>query len=480
MARRRQKKQPAALPRSRGGLPVDNAPIPKHLKQINVDAAGIDIGSRQHFVAIPPGRDTAVVRSFGTFTADLHALADWLQQCGIKTVAMESTGVYWIPVFEILEVRGFEVKLVQPAKLKHAPGRKTDVLDCQWIQQLHTYGLLEGSFRPADQVAVLRSYLRQRDRLVRLASQHIQHMQKALMEMNVQLHHVLADITGATGMRILEAIVAGQRDPRQLAELRDPNCKNSVETISMALTGNWREEHLFALEQALGLYRFYQQKIGEVDQRIEAHLKTFEDKTRGCPAPAESREAKSPRARKKARTRRKMTEGPLFDVRNELLRITGVDLMTIDGIGASVGLGLISEIGTDMSKWPTEKQFCSWLTLCPGNYKTGGKQHKSKTQTRPSSSRAAYLLRMAANSLWNADCALGAYFRRMKSRRGAPKAIVATAHKLARLVYRMLKHGTEYVDRGAEWYENQFKRQRLEGLRRKAKELGFDLVATPA
>ncbi|MFN2121797.1 MAG: IS110 family transposase [Anaerolineales bacterium] len=458
---------------------MGNAPVLEHLKQISLDAAGIDIGSRQHYVAVPEGRDTEVVRSFGTFTADLHGLADWLQQCGIKTVAMESTGVYWIPIFEILEARGFDVKLVQPAKLKHAPGRKTDVLDCQWIQQLHTYGLLEGSFRPAEQVAVLRSYLRQRDRLVRLASQHIQHMQKALTEMNIQLHHVISDITGATGMRILEAIVAGERSPRQLAEMRDPNCKNSVETICLALTGNWREEHLFALQQALEFYQFHRQKIAEVDKRIEAHLKTFEDKSANRESIAEG-EAKMARTKKQAKKKRKKRpHDPSFDIPSELQRITGVDLLAIDGIGPYIALALISEIGTDMSKWPTEEQFCSWLTLCPGNYKTGGKQHKSKTHTRPSSSRAAHLLRLAANSLWDADCALGAYFRRMKSRRGAPKAIVATAHKLARLVYRMLKYGTEYVDFGAEWYETRFKQQQLEGLKRKAKQLGFDLVETP-
>jgi transposase len=452
---------------------VDDAPPPKRLQQINADAAGIDIGSRQHYAAVPPGRDTVVVRSFGTFTADLHALADWLEKCGIKTIAMESTGVYWIPLFEILEARGFDVKLVQPAKLRHVPGRKTDVLDCQWIQQLHSYGLLEGSFRPAEQVVVLRSYLRQRDRLIRLASQHIQHMQKALMEMNIQLHHVLSDITGATGMRILEAIVAGERDPRQLAEMRDRNCKNSVEIICLALTGTWREEHLFALQQALELYQLYQQKIAQVDERIQTHLKTFADKSRIPQPPAESSQTKPSRRKKRVK---KTPNGLCFDVRTELQRITGVDLLSIDGIGASIALGLVSEIGTDMSKWPTEEQFCSWLTLCPGNCKTGGKQRKSKTHTRASNNRAAHLLRLAAQTLWKADCALGAYYRRMNHRLGAPKAIVATAHKLARLVYRMLKYGTEYVDRGAEWYESRFKQQQLEGIRRTAKQLGFDLV----
>jgi len=468
MARRRKKKQPS----HRYGLPLDNAPVPKHLKQINLSAAGIDIGSRQHFVAVPEGRDEAVVRSFGTFTADLEAIADWLKQCGITTVAMESTGVYWIPMFELLEARGFEVKLVQPAKLKNVPGRKTDVLDCQWIQQLHTYGLLEGSFRPTDQICVLRSYLRQRDRLVHSAAQHIQHMQKALMEMNVQLHHVINDITGTTGLRIIDAILGGERDPQRLAELRHPNCKNDKKTIALGLQGNWRDDHLFALEQALALYRFYHQKLSEVDARVESYLATFDDQSAARQLPAKTKKAKS--------SGKKKNNAPQFEVRPHLFRMTGVDLTSLDGIGDHIALQLISEIGTDMNAWPTEKRFCSWLTLCPGNYRTGGKQHKSKTGTRTSSNRAAHLFRLAANSLWKADCALGAYFRRMKARRGAPKAIVATAHKLAGLVYRMLKYGTTYVDYGSAWYEAQFRTKQVEGLRRRAQELGFSLTPESA
>ncbi len=473
MARRRKKKQPARPPVSHGGLPLSNAPLPKNLQQINLHAAGIDIGSRQHHVSVPEGCDEVVVRAFGTFTADLESLADWLQQCGITSVAMESTGVYWIPVFELLEARGFEVKLVQPAKLKNVPGRKTDVLDCQWIQQLHTYGLLEGSFRPTDQICVLRSYLRQRDRLVHLAAQHIQHMQKALMEMNVQLHHVISDITGSTGMRIIEALVGGERDPLRLAELRHPNCKNDVGTIALALQGNWRDEHLFALQQALELYRFYHQQLSELDLRIEANLQTFDDRSENRELPELSSKAKKSKSSGK-----KKNNAPQFDARPLLFRMAGVDLTSLDGIGEHVALQLVSEIGTDMSAWPTEKHFCSWLTLCPGNHRTGGKQHRSKTGTRTSSNRAAHLFRMAANSLWNANCALGAYFRRMKSRRGVPKAIVATAHKLARLVYQMLKYGKTYEDYGAVWYETQYRDQQVKGLRRRASEMGFELVPT--
>lgn len=273
--------------RSHGGLPFDNAPLPKSLDRINLNAAGIDIGATQHYVAVPADRDDSRVRSFGTFTCDLESLADWLEECGIETVAMESTGVYWIPVFELLEARGFEVKLVEPGKLKSVPGRKTDVLDCQWIQQLHTYGLLAGSFRPESIICVLRSYMRQRAMLVANASEHTQRMQKSLMEMNLQLHHVITDITGSTGLAILDAILSGERDPEKLAKLRDPRCKNDEATIAKALEGNWREDHLFALKQSLDLYRFYGTKIRELDMMLETHLGTFDDRSEGEVLPME-------------------------------------------------------------------------------------------------------------------------------------------------------------------------------------------------
>ena len=466
MARRREKKQRPLHSRSRGGLPLSNRGLPKNLQKINDHAAGIDVGSRQHCVAVADDCDEDCVRTFGTFTADLAALADWLQACGVTTVAMESTGVYWIPVYEMLEERGFEVKLVEPRQLKHAPGRKTDVLDCQWIQQLHSYGLLSGSFRPEDQICVLRSYMRQRDMLVRQAATHVHHMQKALMEMNVQLHHVLNDITGVTGRKIIDAILAGERDPEKLASFRHGRCKHDEATIAAALEGNWRDDHLFALRQAVDLFRFYHQKMAELDEQIEAHLKTFEDKSDGQVLP-------------RRRPQRKHNE-PKFDMRNLLYQMTGVDLTSVDGIGAHIALGLIAEIGKDMKAWPTEGRFCSWLTLCPGNHKTGGKQHKGKTKTRTSSNRAAHLFRLAAQSLSRADCALGAYFRRMKARLGAPKATVATAHKIARIVYNLLRHGKEYVDRGAGWYESQYRERMLRGLQRRADQLGLTLVSKPA
>jgi len=437
--------------------------LPRSLNKVNLHAAGIDIGSTAHYVAVPEGRSDDIVRCFGTFTEDLTALADWLKQCGIETVAMESTGVYWIPVYELLESRGFEVRLVEPGKLKSVPGRKTDVLDCQWIQQLHTYGLLQGSFVPQERISVLRNFMRQRAMLVDCAAQHVMHMQKALMQMNVQLHHVISDITGTTGQRIIRAILSGLRDPVELAKLRDPRCKKDERTIALALEGHWREDHLFALEQALELYQFYGCQITELDQRLERYLETFEDRSDGQILP------KSPKPKAGSNT-------PDFDLRNHLYRITGVDLTVIDGLGGQSCLQLISEIGTDMSFWPTEKHFASWLCLCPGNKKTGGRSISGKS--RASANRAATVLRLAAQSLANADCALGAFYRRMKSRLGAPKAITATAHKLAKIVYNTLKYGRQYVDVGADYYERQYRQRVLESLQRRAAHFGLRL--TPA
>jgi transposase len=431
------------------------------------NAAGIDCGATAHYVAVPEDRDRESVRWFFTFTEDLHKLADWLQQCGIDTVAMESTGVYWIPVYEILESRGFDVNLVEPGKVKNAPGRKTDVSDCQWIQQLHTCGLLEASFRPPEDICVLRSYVRHQEMLVAYAGQHIQHMQKALMEMNVQLHHVLSDITGQTGLRIIAAILDGERDPRRLAALRDRRCKNDEETISKALRGHWREDHIFSLRQAYELYLEYQRRIADVEAKITAHVATFEDKSGGAPQPTGVKD----RGRKRNAEDRQM--------RQALFRMTGVDVMSIDGIGAQVALGVISEIGTDMSAWANEKKFCSWLCLCPGNHKTGGRVKRGKTRTRASRNRAAHLFRMAAYTLMRSKSALGAYLRRMKTRLGPPKAITATAHKIAKIFYNMLKYGKEYVDRGEHYYEQQYRSRVLSNLRRRAASLGLELVPKP-
>ena len=419
------------------------------LSQLNLNAAGIDVGATSHYVAVPADRAEQPVQEFEAFTADLYRLADWLGECGVETVVMESTGVYWIPLFGVLEERGFQVILVDPRRIKNVPGRKTDVRDCQWLQQLHTYGLLSGAFRPDGEVRRLRSYLRQRAMLVEYASHHVQHMQKALTQMNVKLHHVIRDITGKTGMDIMEAIVGGERDARKLARLRDPRIKADEKTIAKSLQGHWREEHIFELTQALELYRFYQGKIAECDREIEAQLERFEDRSDGDP-PA----AKSGRRRSKG-------NAPRFDVWTHLYRMTGVDLTRIDGVDGFTALKVISEIGTDMTKWPSAKHFASWLGLSPNNRITGGKVISSKT--KPSASRAAAALRLAANALHRSDSALGAFLRRKKAQLGAPKAITATAHKLARLIYTMLRDGQEYVDAGAEYYEKQYQDRALRG-----------------
>ena len=437
-------------------------PLPPQLKRVNLDAAGIDIGAEEHWVAVPPSRDTEGrdVRRFGAFTGELCALADWLKQCGIQTVAMESTGVYWIPLYELLVERGFEVLLVDARQAKNVPGRKTDVLDCQWLQELHTYGLLRGAFRPVDQVCILRSYLRQRSMLVSYASHHIQHMQKALEQMNLKLSHVVSDITGLTGMGIIKAILSGERDPVKLAKLRDPRCKSSEATVARALEGHYREEHLFTLQQAVELVEFYQQQMTACDRQIEACLQQFEEKSSETPVTTR---------------RRKRRRGIAFDARSYLYRMTGIDLTQIDSIEGNTALTVISEIGLDMSRWPTEKHFGSWLGLAPGSKVSGGKRLSGRT--KPSANRAAAALRLAAQSLNQSQSALGAYFRRLKARLGAPKALTAAAYKLARIVYRMLKYGAGYVDQGEAVYEERYRDRLLRNLKRRAAELGFQLTA---
>jgi transposase len=420
--------------------------LPKHLQHINQYAAGIDIGSRSHFAAVPEGTDEQPVREFSTFTGDLERLAEWLIACGVTTVAMESTGIYWIPVFEILESHGLEVKLVNARHVKNVPGRKSDVLDCQWLQQLHTYGLLRGAFRPVEHVCTLRAYVRQRATLVRNAASYIQRMQKALAQMNLQLHNVVTDITGVTGMRIIKAILGGERSPNILAAMRNQRCKNSEATIARSLKGSYRPEHLFSLRQAVELYEFHQAKIADCDREILEQLKSFDD-GQGIP-PANVEEA--------------------------LQRMSGVDLTSIDGIDTNTALKILAEIGTDMSRWKTAKHFASWLGLSPGTKVSGGKVLSSAT--KPVANKAATALRMAAFTLFNSKSALGAYLRRQRARLGAPKAITATAHKLARLVYAMLSHGTAYFDAGQEYYEERYRSRVLQNLKRKAQELGFELV----
>src|SRR6202451_2309764 len=436
------------------------------LRPVNSGAAAIDIGSKMHMAAVDPTCTATPVRAFGTFTQDLHDLADWFKACGVTSVAMESTGVYWIPAYEILEHRGFEVVLVNARYAKNVPGRKTDVSDASWLRQLHSYGLLRGSFRPEAKIAILRAYLRQRERLVEYAAAHIQHMQKALMEMNLQLHHVVSDITGATGMRIIRAIVAGERRPDVLATYRDVRCHASMETIRASLTGNDRDEHVFSLRQSLELYDTYQSKIAECDRVLEASMAALIDEVEKPAKPLS-----------KARVQTKQVNAPAFDVRAALYGMLGVDLTQIHGLGPSLALKLVSECGRDLKAWPSAKHFTSWLCLAPGNKISGGKVLSSRT--RRSSSRAAALLRLAATTVGRSETALGAFYRRLSLRAGKSKAVTATARKIAVLFYNTLRHGMSYRDPGADQYEQQYRRRVLANLQRRAKSLSFVLQAIP-
>jgi transposase len=435
---------------------------PESIAVVHPHAAAVDIGARMHVAAVASDRDEVPVRTFGTFTGDLHEIANWFSRCGVTTVAMESTGIYWIPAFEILEQRGFDVVLVNARDARHVPGRKTDVSDAQWLQRLHAYGLLRGSFRPRGEIVALRAYLRQRERLLDYAASHIQHMQKALSLMNLQLHLVVTDITGATGMRIIRAILGGERDPTILAGFRDVRCKATSDTVREALTGNAREEHIFALAQAVELYDFYQSKVAECDQRIEAVLA---DLKRSAVQPAESLP--------KARHRTRQPNAPAFDARAALHAILGVDLTQIHGLGPYLSLKLIGECGTDLSAWPTAKHFTSWLSLAPSNKISGGRILSSKT--RRSNSRAAALLRLAAVTVGRTETALGAFYRRLSARVGKAKAVTATARKIAVLFYNTLRHGMAYADPGARYYEERYHERALANLRRRAHSLGFSL-----
>jgi transposase len=435
------------------------------MTRVHVHAAGVDIGSTFHVAAVSKQLTADSVQSFRSFTADLHAMADWLKSHGVTTVAMESTGVYWIPLFEILESRGFEVLLVNARDVKNVPGRKTDVNDAQWLQQLHEHGLLRGSFRPRDDIARLRSYMRQRDRMIEYAAAHIQHMQKALMQMNVQLHHVVTDITGGTGMKIIRAIVAGESNPERLAQFRDRRCKESQETIAAALSGNYRPEHVFALRQAVEFYDFYQAKIRECDGEVEAALNAL---NASRPTPVEPLPAVRHAAGRNE---------PQFPIREALHLMLGADLSQIHGLGPYTILRLVAECGDDMSKWPTVKHFTSWLTLAPGNKISGGKLLSSKT--RRSSNRAATLLRIAAVNVGRTATALGAFYRRLAARTGKAKAVTATARKLAVLFYNALKFDLKYNDPGANYYEERYRQRVLHNLRRRAEHLGYALIQAP-
>jgi transposase len=429
----------------------------RNLSPVHPAAAAIDIGATMHDAAVGPDRDEQPVRTFRTFTDDLQRLADWFAGCGIRTIVMESTGVYWIPVFEILEQRGFEVMVVNARDAKHVPGRKTDVSDAQWLQRLHEYGLLRASFRPQAEIAGLRAYLRQRERLLDYAAAHIQHMQKALMQMNLQLHHVVTDITGVTGMAIIRAIVAGERDPSVLAAHRDRRCHATVETVCQALVGNYREEHVFALTQALELYDVYQTKVTACDTQIEAILKRLK------------KNAASPKSKLLPTRQRRQPNAPGFDARGALHAILGVDLTQIDGLGPSLALKLVGECGTTLEAWPTAKHFTSWLALAPHNKISGGRVLSSKT--RRTSNRAASLLRLAAGTVGRTDTAQDTFYRRLSACIGKAKAITATAGKIAVQFYNTLRHGMAYADPGATYYEDRCRQRVLHNLQRRARHL---------
>jgi transposase len=423
------------------------------------NAAGIDIGSASHFVAVPPDRDDEPVREFNSFTADLSRLADWLDACNVDTVAMESTGVYWIPLYELLELRGFTVLLVNARHVKNVSGRKSDVLDCQWLQQLMSYGLLHGAFRPAEQVCVLRSLTRQRAMILRSQGRFVQHMQKALTQMNIQLANVISDVAGETGQKILRAIVAGERDGLALARLKNSRIRASEDEIAQSLQGSWRAEHLFALKQALDAFDFCGTQLAECDAQIQAQLQALH-----------VREDEPAQGKKRGRAR----NAPKFDLRTQLFQMCGVDLTRIDGIDVTTALVVLSEVGADMSKFPSDKHFASWLGLCPGTKITGGKVMSGKTKR--CANRAAQALRLAAAALRSSQSALGAYYRRMCARMDKPKAVTAAAHKLARLIYAMLTRGQEYTDQGQDYFEERYRQRVLHNLAQKAKAMGMQLV----
>lgn len=440
-------------------LTVNPATSRQPLTITHPNAAGIDVGSATHFAAVPADRDEQPVREFPSFTEDLEAMADWFKRCGVDTVAMESTGVYWIPLFELLESHGFTVLLVNARHVKNVSGRKSDVLDCQWLQQLLTYGLLGGAFRPSEAVCVVRALWRQRSTLVRDQARQVQHMQKALTQMNIQLSNVISDVVGETGQRILRAIIAGERDSKTLAALKGPRIHASDDDVEKSLRGTWRGEHLFALKQALDMFDFITGQLIECDAQIEAQLIRLH-RHDGTPG--------------KGKKRTRPRNAPSFDLRTRLFNMCGVDLTRIDGIDVTTALAVLAEIGADMSRFSTVRKFTNWLGLCPGTKITGGKVMSGRTKRV--ANRASQALRLAAASLRSSKSALGAYYRRLCGRMDKPKAVTAAAHKLARLIYTMLTKGEEYVDRGQEYYEERYQERVLHHLAKRAENMGMKLV----
>jgi transposase len=435
------------------------------LECIEPNAAGIDVGATEIYVCVAAERDAKPVRCYATFTHDLEAMAAWLQRCGIVTVAMESTGVYWIPVYEVLEAAGLRVCLVNSRHVKHVPGRKSDVSDCQWLQYLHSVGLLQASFHPDSAIRALRALNRHRASLVEVASVHVQHMQKALTQMNLQIHHVLSDLTGKSGLAILDAIVTGQRDAEQLAELADGRIQADKETVAKSLVGHYRSEHLFTLRQSLEAYRHYQQMLADCDREIEQHLVQLPGHGDGGEPP--------PPSYKGGRGKRRKNQFH-FDMGKELYRVLGTDLTAVPGLNALTVHTLVSEIGTDVSRFANAGAFASWLTLCPSNKKSGGKVLSSGT--RKSKSRAGKALRLAARTLHKSQSFLGSYYRRMRARLGGPQAITAAAHKLARIVYHLISTRTAYDESIFAKEEQKYNLRHQHRLHKQASALGFQLV----
>jgi transposase len=436
----------------------------KALELVHPDAAGIDVGGSEHWVAISPDRDGEPVRRFGCFTADLREMGCWLVGKGVRSVAMQSTGVYWMPVFEILEQQGLEVYLVNAQHTKNVPGRKSDVQECQWLLKLHTFGLLNNSFQPTDEIRIGRTLWRQRTNLVAEASSVIQRMQKVLTEMNVQLSNVLSDLSGMSGMKIIGAILEGERDPWKLATFVEPEVKAKPEDIAKSLEGNWRAELLFVLRQHVELYRIYQEKITDCDLQLRNHLVSLGSKVDLKTQPIGDR----PKGKKKSKN------APAFDLRTELYRITGIDWTQINGIDVLTAQTVIAEAGADLSAFRTEKQFASWLGLTPTNEQSGARILKRRT--RKVVNRASMAFRNAALTLLRSQSYLGAQYRRLRTRLGAPKAITAMARKLACLFYRLIKHGQPYVDKGNEYYEAKYREQQIRSLVKRAQKLGLQVV----
>jgi transposase len=436
------------------------------MSRVNPNAAGVDIGAVEIVACVSGDENTQIVKAFGNYTVDLRALARWLKGYNIRTVAMESTGVYWIPLFEELERQGFECLLISSRSLRRVAGRKSDITDAQWIQTLHNYGMLESSFRPQGELVALRTLLRHRSQLVEHRSPHIQHMQKALLQMNIQLSQAVTDMTGMIGQTIIRAILAGERDPQTLAAMREPGCKKSEEEIGRALTGTWREEHLFILKQSMELYDFYSQEILACDEEIErVYGMTRLDWDAGDVKPLSA---------KKRNSHSKNAPHNPEGIRKHLKRISGVDLSVVDGFGVSLAQTVIMEVGTDMSKFPDEKHFCSWLGLAPKHEISGGKVLKNKTLK--TKNRAGQAFRMAAQSVKQAECVFGVLYRRLRARLGPAQATLATAHAIARVVFRMLKYRVEYEPISLNEYQKRYEEQQIKYMKKKAAKFGLQLV----